>query len=252
MPEGDAIRRTADMLRPRLVGRRVTAAEPRSLERCAGRVVEGVDATGKHLLIRFDGGLILHTHMRMRGSWRVLAPGAPPRPSPRAVRARLDLDDGWAAVCVAAPVVELTSTRAWASPVDHLGPDVLAEPLDLERILARVPGSEAGELGVLLLDQRVSAGIGNMWRCEVLWELRLDPWAPLAEVDAATLRACYLTAHDLMLGALRGTRRRTAVHARGRRPCLRCQRPIAVRAQGEHGRLTYWCPACQRERRIGA
>ena len=252
MPEGDTIRRTADRLRPRLVGRQVVRAEPAALGRLAGRTVEAVEAVGKHLLVRLDGGLILHSHMRMTGSWRMVAADDHRSRSALNVRARLELDDGSTALCVAAPVVELTTTSAWASPVDHLGPDVLAQPLDVERIVARSRGSEATELGILLLDQRVCAGIGNMWRCEVLWELRLDPWTPVAALDARTLRACYTRAHDLMLAGLRGVKRPAAVHGRGRRPCPRCRGPVAVRAQGDHGRLTYWCPACQRERAVPA
>ena len=250
MPEGDTIRRTADRLWPRLVGRRVVRAEPAALVRLEGRTVEAVEAVGKHLLVRLDGGLILHSHMRTTGSWRIV-PTEDRRPrAARNVRARLELDDGSTALCVAAPVVELTTTTAWASPVAHLGPDVLAEPLELDTIVARSRGSEATELGTLLLDQRVCAGIGNMWRCEVLWELRLDPWTPVAALDTATLRACYTRAHDLMLAGLRGVHRPAAVHGRGRRPCPRCRCPVAVRAQGEQGRLTYWCPACQRERAV--
>lgn len=252
MPEGDAIRRTADRLRPRMVGRRVVAAQPRSLERLNGHTVESVEATGKHLLMGFDGDLILHSHMRMSGSWHMARAGERGLRPAQLVRARVELDDGGVAVCYAAAVVELTTTSAWASPVEHLGPDVLAEPLDLDRIVARTRGSEATELGVLLLDQRVCAGIGNMWRCEVMWELRLDPWTPVAALDVPTLRACYRSAHDLMLAGLREQPRQSAVHGRGWRPCPRCRAPIAVRAQGDQGRLTYWCPSCQRERAIPA
>jgi endonuclease-8 len=245
VPEGDAIWRTAARLRPRLVSRMVVRAEPAAFTSLVGRRVEAVDAEGKHLLMRFDGGLLLHSHMRMTGSWQAYVRGQRWRRPARLVRALLEVDDGTVAVCFSAPLVELTSTRAWASPTAHLGPDILAEPLDLDTIVARHRGSEASELGTLLLDQRVCAGIGNMWRCEVLWQLRLDPWTPVGVLDARTLRACYVRAHALMLAGVRGARRPAAVHGRGGRPCNRCGDVIAVRAQGEHGRLTYWCRACQ-------
>jgi endonuclease VIII len=250
MPEGDTIWRTAATLRPRLVGRRVVRAEPAGLASLAGRRVEDVHAEGKHLLIRFEGDLLLHSHMRMSGRWQVFAAGMPLPRSGRPIRALLEVEDGTVAVCFSAPVVELTSTRAWVSPTGHLGPDVLVKPLDIAGIVARGGLSEAAELGVLLLDQRVCAGIGNMWRCETLWELRLDPWTPVGALDRRTVVACYQRAHELMTASIRGARRAAAVHGRGRRPCLRCGRAIAVRAQGEHGRLTYWCPGCQTMRTL--
>lgn len=248
MPEGDTIWRTAAALRPRLAGRRVTRAAPARLARLAGRLVEGVDAQGKHLLIRFEGGLGLHTHMRMTGSWHVYAPGVTWQRPRRQMVAMLEIEGGTQAVCFNAPVVELTRESPDASPTGHLGPDILAATLDLEGILARVPHSDEDQLGMLLLDQRVCAGIGNIYRCETLWALGLDPWTLVTATDGATLRRCYEVARELMRAALPGpgSTRTRAVHGRRRRPCQRCGTAVATRRQGAAGRITYWCPGCQR------
>ena len=250
MPEGDTIWRTAAALRPRLAGRRVTRARPDPLRRLEGTTVTGVDAVGKHLLVRFDNGLSLHTHMRMTGAWHLYQPGEPWRKPARLARAVLEVE-GTVAVLFNAPVVEIRATGR--EGVDHLGPDLLDEGVDLDRVVRRarsLPGDRA--LGELLLDQRVAAGIGNVYRCESLWWLRLDPWARQSDLSDQRLRELYAVARDALRANLGSFERRFpgygrgAVHARGGRPCRRCGTPIAVRAQGEQARLTYWCPACQR------
>ncbi len=247
MPEGDTIWRSAAALRPRLTGRTVVHAEPTGLSRLVGSRVDGVEAQGKHLLMRFAGGLVLHSHMRMTGSWHVYAPGHRWQRPRRQMRALLEVDDGTQAVCFNAPIVELVREGRGPSPTAHLGPDILADDLDIQGILDRVAHSQEEEVGMLLLDQRVGAGIGNIHRCETLWLLRLDPWTPVAALDQPTLRRCYEVARGLMQANLKGVggRRPTAVHGRRGRACRRCGTPIATRHQGATGRLTYWCPTCQ-------
>jgi endonuclease-8 len=141
--------------------------------------------------------------------------------------------------------MELTADPQLA--VAHLGPDILGEPFDLQHVLNRARQSSRPTIGELLLDQRVCAGIGNIYKCESLWLHRVDPWKLPLEIDDDTLRRLYLTARDLMRRNLMTPIRaqRHVVHAHGGRPCPRCGSPIQVKAQGEQARLTYFCPRCQ-------
>ena len=244
MPEGDTIRRTLAALQARLEGKKVLSAWPASLRRLEGRQVQAVEPVGKHLLIRFDGELALHSHMRMTGSWHLYAAGAHWRVPKHRSRAVLAFD-GVEAVCFNAPVIELV--RDPRRPVAHLGPDVLGEDFDLPEVMKRARGAAAATVGELLLDQRVCAGVGNIYKCEALWKRRLDPFTPPGQLGDQALASLYLEARDLMRRSLAGSafRPRHAVHARGGRPCPRCGTRIAVRPQGLPARLTYWCPRCQ-------
>jgi endonuclease-8 len=250
VPEGDTIRRLAEMLHAALAGRVVRSARPDLLRRFAGRTVTGVTATGKHLLIRFDNGLAIHSHMRMRGAWHVYGRGERWRRPSWQARAVLETDDA-AAVCFSAPVIEVV--REEQTKLGHLGPDILGDGWSADDVLARARQRGAAAVGELLLDQRVTAGIGNVYRCEALWERRVNPWTPASGLGDDELKALFETARAAMLANLRGaySRRRFpgygrgAVHGRGGLGCPRCGTRIQVRAQGELARLTYWCPACQ-------
>lgn len=249
MPEGDTIWRTAAALRSRLEGRRVVAARPDSLKRLAGSTVTAVDPVGKHLVIRFDSGLALHSHMRIKGSWHVYGPGERWTRPAWQVKALIETQDA-VAVCFAAPVVELI--RDVGSRVGHLGPDILTDGWTAAVVVSRARWFGAVPIGELMLDQRVTAGIGNVYRCEALWQRGINPWAPTAGLDDAALAALFETAREAMRANLRGGLHRRfpgygrgAVHGRGGRPCPRCGTLIRVRPQGEHARLAYWCPTCQ-------
>jgi len=222
----------------------VADARPAALARLNGRRVEAVEPNGKHLLMRFEGGIALHSHMRMTGSWHLYRPGERWRQPAWRATAVLSFDDG-VAVCFAAPVMELV--RDAHAPIAHLGPDILVDPFDLDGVIGRARRSEAVTLGELLLEQRVCAGIGNIYKCEALWALRLDAWMPPVELDDERLRTLYLTARDLMRRSILTptARQRHSVHGRGGRPCPRCATPIQIRAQGQQARLTYFCPRCQ-------
>lgn len=235
MPEGDTLALTAARLRPALVGKRVVSAFPAGLETLAGRTVASVEAQGKHLLIGFDDGLVLHSHLGMHGRWRLAAPGA-------RGAAVLELE-GLAAVLTGSHTVELRRARE----IDlRLGPDILAPEFDLEEVLRRARVAGAPSLGELLLDQRVCAGIGNIWKCESLWRRRLSPWQPVQQTDDQTLRELYQEARRLMQESVAGKRPLQGVHDRARRHCPRCSTPVqAVRQGGEHWRWTYFCPTCQ-------
>jgi endonuclease-8 len=257
MPEGDTIWRTAAALRARLAGRTVVRASPAGLERVVGLRVDAVEPEGKHLLVRFARGearppLVLHSHMRMTGSWHLYSPSERWRKPAHRARAVLEVDDA-VAVCFNAPVVELRPDDGAATR--HLGPDILAEGFDLDGVVARARACGDRPLGELLLDQRVCAGIGNIYKCNSLWRLRLDPWSGSAALDDGALRRVYATARELMLAGRDHPGldpfRTVGVHGRARRPCPRCETPIRVRPQGEQGRLTYHCPACQLHERGG-
>ena len=217
MPEGDTIWRTAAALRRQLAGKVVVDARPDALGRLKGQRLESVEPNGKHLFMRFDRGIVLHSHMRMTGAWHLYRPGERWRQPERRATAVLWFDDA-VAVCFAAPVVELTADER--EPVQHLGPDILADPFGLDEVIRRVRYSEQRTLGELLLDQRICAGIGNIYKCETLWLHRLDPWMGPRQVDEEALRRLYLTARELMRSSLVTPIRaqRHAVHGRGRRP----------------------------------
>lgn len=151
------------------------------------------------------------------------------------------------AVCFAAPVMELVADPRRA--VAHLGPDILTDSFALDEVIRRARASDAATLAELLLEQRVCAGIGNIYKCEALWARRLNPWSAPGELDDGVLRRLYSTARDMMRRSLKPSlgRQTHAVHARGGRPCPRCATPIRIRSQGELARLTYFCPKCQGE-----
>jgi endonuclease-8 len=244
LPEGDTIWRTAAALRRRVGGKVVLDARPLSIARLKGRRLESVEPNGKHLVMQFEGGLALHSHMRMTGAWHLYRLGERWRQPERRATAVLSFDDV-VAVCFAAPVMELV--RDARQPVAHLGPDILVDPFDIDEVIRRARLSEVPTIGELLLEQRVCAGIGNIYKCESLWALRVNPWMHPAELDDERLRQLYATARDMMRRNLVTplARQRNAVHARGGRSCPRCGTPIRILAQGYQARLTYFCPRCQ-------
>jgi endonuclease-8 len=212
MPEGDTLHRTADGLRPYLVGRPVVSARANGpgpipqVGRLVGSTVVDVDAVGKNLLIRFDNGLELRTHLRMSGSWHRYRPGEPWRRPP--ARARLVLEvPGAVAVCFDAPVVELLETRAEGlhPALASLGPDLLHPSIDTAgddvEILRRLrqPVHADRPIAEALLDQRALAGIGNVYKSEILFIERVDPWARVGDLDDAILGRLVATARRLLV-----------------------------------------------------
>ena len=240
--------RTAVTLQRWLAGRQVTAATGPAAP-MVGHTVEKVEANGKHLLVRFDSGHVLHTHMRMTGSWHVYRGGE--RWQRPAHQARVVLTCGdRVAVCFNAPVVELLVPGAEQNhpSLARLGPDVVDDPPDLDEVRRRArrrPPDLA--LGELLLDQRVVAGIGNIWRCEALFLERRNPWAPQSSLTDDELDALVGTASRIMRESLRPSAGRSPrwVYRRTGRPCRRCGTAIVSRPQGEQARRAYWCPRCQ-------
>jgi endonuclease VIII len=265
MPEGDTILRAARALDRSLAGKRLTSFES-SLPRLAGaplagRRVDAVEARGKNLLVLFDDGSALRTHMRMTGSWHLYRPGEGWKRPQRLARAVLATDDT-VAVCFAAPVVELLSARELArhEGLRRLGPDVLAPRLDADETLRRLRAASGRDfaLGEALLDQSLVAGVGNIYKSETLFLCGLDPFAPLAAFSDAELSGAVARARELMSanlgGGRRGTRRSLEggsywVYRRSGRRCRRCGTAIRMRRQGAAARSTYWCPTCQPARR---
>jgi endonuclease-8 len=244
MPEGDTLHRAAAALSV-LVGERVEveAPHPRAratgvAEQLDGRRLEAVDAVGKNLVLRFEGGAVLRSHLRMSGAWRVGPRGGGPPGTPW-LRLRGAEHE---AILWGGPVLEL-HTRA----LDRLGPDILASPPAIEPMLARMARAEGARyLGETLQDQTVVAGIGNMWMAETLWEARLSPWRRLAEVSEGERRDALETAAALMRTALgAGREHRRQAHGRAGRPCRRCGALIRSFGQGDANRRAYWCPVCQ-------
>lgn len=253
MPEGDTIHRAAAVMRAALGEGPLTRFEAPALGAShprIGEAIERIDARGKHLLIGFGGGLTLHTHLGMEGSWRVVAPDASVRGTPVAVVGTSRAT----AVCRRASVVELLDAAGLRRhpQLATLGPDLCLPSVDLDEVLRRVEllGDRAVPVAVALLDQRLAAGIGNVYRSEVLWACRVDPFLPLRDVPVEDRRALYATASAQLRKNLGPGPRRTvpeglAVYDRGGRPCRRCGTPITSRRVGDQARTTWWCPRCQ-------
>jgi len=243
MPEGDSLHRAARKLQA-LVGERVAvetphprAAAERVAERLDGRRLLGVEAVGKNLLLRFEGGLVLRSHLRMSGRWQIQERGKAVRGTPWLVLAGRERE----AVLWNGPVLELSPRGT-----ERLGPDILAEPPDLASMLANLRREHPSrELGDALLDQRLVAGIGNVWKAESLWRARVSPWLPLGEATEEELERVLREAERLMRASLEGGRPERAVYRKAGRPCPQCGKPIQARGQGDDNRTAYWCPRCQ-------
>jgi len=279
MPEGDSLHRAARRLHA-LVGRRVEveAPHPRAAAlglagRLDGRVLESVEAVGKNLLLAFEGGLVLRSHLRMSGRWQVRRRGSKGQTGlPWLVLRTVEHE----AILWNGPVLELTG-RA----LRRLGPDILGDPPDLERMVENLRNEHPGrEIGDALLDQRLVAGIGNLWRSEALWHAGISPWRRLGDVSDTEFEDVLAEAARLMRASLdggvaepavpavagrlegrglphrtalwtgsraaTGRPRKRAVYRRAGRPCPRCGGRIRSRGQGDDNRTAYWCPGCQR------
>jgi endonuclease-8 len=273
MPEGDTLHLIARRMQP-LVGQALRAvALPRSTQptgHLVGKRLEAVEARGKNLLVTFEGAWVLHTHLRMNGAWRVRAraSGEPARlPAGSVVYLATDTHE---ALCTNAPSVTLARRGSLRlDPLRSLGPDLLADPVDLGALAKRLRGAAEIALGVAVMDQRLVSGIGNVWKSEGLFACGLDPFAPVARFTDEELRALLAhvrsamvanvdgTAHRRALVPARSGRRVTrfepggsrmgpAVYERARQPCRRCSTPIERTMQGT--RSTYACPRCQPRR----
>jgi endonuclease VIII len=257
MPEGDTIRWHANRIAPALVGRapdRVQTHERFSLDRwpekLTDRTVTAVDTHGKHLFIRFDGGLTLHSHLGMVGTWGVYGEGR--RWGRPRRRAWLILGVGGTDVVqFDGSTLELVTdgrTR-FDQRLAALGPDVLADEFDAAAFLKRLRGADHTRgIGDALLDQTIVAGIGNMWKAEACWDAEIDPWRKVGDVsDAEALTLIEVVRPRMRESAVSGPRTITPhVYGLHGRPCSRCGTTIRRHGQGDDNRTTHWCPGCQR------
>lgn len=274
MPEGDTIFRAARAMHRALAGDEVTRFETAyaHLDRVnvdtpvVGRTVTSVEAAGKHHLIFFSGDLVLRTHMRMHGSWHLYRHGERWRRSPRSMRIRMDTAS-WVAVAFAVPVAELVTRQELATTdvVAKLGPDLLGDTFDRDEAVRRLGATAQQPIALSLLDQRVVAGIGNVYKSEVLFLSGLNPYTPTSAVEVTTLERLLELARALLLANVRdGTsaqiqtfrnlrrthrsidpRQNLWVYGRTGKPCRRCGTPIESQKMGVEARATYWCPTCQ-------
>ncbi|MBO0774959.1 MAG: Fpg/Nei family DNA glycosylase [Actinobacteria bacterium] len=258
MPEGDVVWRSARQLHEALAGQVLTHTDfrvPRyATADLTGRRVAEACSRGKHLLIRVEGGVTLHTHLKMDGAWRVRPAGRPVAASHR-IRVIL-ANRAWQAVGYQLGIVELLPTAREDRAVGHLGPDLLGPDWDAAEAARRLRASPDRPVGEALLDQRNLAGIGNLFKAEVLFLRGISPWRPVRDVpdlDALTglARRLLEASKDRAGQVTTGIRQRgeqTWVYGRAGRPCRRCGTRIRSTGQGNAGeeRVTCWCPHCQR------
>jgi endonuclease-8 len=257
MPEGDTIRSAASRIGAALIGHEIEAIEtphPRFgvdhwSQKLAGRQVRAIDVHGKHLMMRFEGGLTIHSHLRMTGAWGVY---------PRGRRWRRGRHRAWLVIRTAdhevvqfdGPVLELmTDGRSrFDQRLARLGPDVLADEFDEATFIRRLrEDDQTRALGDALLDQRNVAGIGNIWKAEGCFSAGIDPWRPLRDVsDDEALAVIGAVRPGMQRSVGDGAPKDIQVYKRQGTPCPRCGTKISARPQGDDNRTTYWCPGCQR------
>lgn len=260
MPEGDTIHRSAAALRTALVGKPVVRFDAPRLDGPKpqlGRVIEHVESHGKHLEIFWDDGLVLHTHMRMTGSWHLYRNDERWRKPDHQMRVAIEVAD-WVAVCFNAPVVEtFREFDMHRHPgFGRLGPDLCTAPVkDLEECARRIYdyADPHAAISEVLLDQHVACGVGNVYRSEILWACDLSPFAEVHWLHPADCVQIIQSAARMLRANLSSAPRVTqpdipgglAVYGRNGQPCARCGDTVQVKRVGEHQRLVYWCPGCQ-------
>jgi endonuclease VIII len=273
VPEGDTIFRAAATLHRALAGKPILRFE--SMYPAVTRVhddhpltathVEKVSSSGKHILIHFANGFVLRTHMRMNGSWHIYRPGERWQRPAREMRLLIANAD-FEAVAFSVPVAEMIKTAALAKhrPIATLGPDLLGDRFDREEAIRRLRAHPDWPVADALLNQRIAAGVGNVYKAEVLFSCRINPFVTVAALSDEQVACLIDTGRQMLLanvssrlppmttytGFRRTTRRddpsaRLWVYGRARRPCRRCGTPIEIRKHGTDARLTYWCPQCQ-------
>jgi endonuclease-8 len=272
MPEGDTIFRAAQTLHRALAGRVVIEFDSvfPALTRVnvdtpiVGLTIESVTARGKHSLMAFSGGLVLRTHMRMNGSWHIYRPGERWRRPPRDMRVLVGTD-AFVAVGFNVPDAELLTARMLDRhrQLQRLGPDLLDPGFDRSEALRRMRERGRDAIADVLLNQQVVAGIGNVFKSEILFMAGVHPFAATDTLPPETLER-MLDIAVTQLGVNVVSRSRTLAPAFGRRttgslhpakglwvygrvgdPCRRCGETVHLSKTGQDARLTYWCPRCQ-------
>lgn len=259
MPEGDVVLRTARRLTQALSGAPLVRAELRwpsvAGADLTGRTVLETASHGKHLLTRLDDARTLHTHLRMDGGWEVRRTRQPPQPWTRHTVRVVLATPSWTCVALSLGMVDLVATSDEASVIGHLGPDLMADDVDLTTAVANLRAQGRRPIGEVLLDQRVAAGIGTIYASESLWARRIGPWRPASEVTdpeallGTAARLMRRSADAPTITATGDTRpgRGTRAYGRAGHGCPRCGTPIREGRIGRPptDRVTYWCPSCQ-------
>ncbi len=257
MPEGDSLRRAEALLAPVLDGqiatdvwfRKIRGYRPR-----AGQRIQRVDAVGKHLLIHFEPVLTLRVHLGMGGSWRVIPPDADPPKSPK-LRIVIRTDLG-TALCFSAPTIDTFVRGTGPSPIDRLGPDLSDDDIDIDLLVSRTRRfAETKTIAEALLDQRVAAGVGNVFKSEIAFLAGVHPFTIVKSLSDTQLDQIWQIAHrQLLSNRDRSSRKttsrtiagRTYAYGRLHGECRRCSSSIEFSPAGEvTDRSTYWCPHCQ-------
>ncbi len=259
MPEGDTLYRTAYTLRLALKERQVTGfRSPLPAFREHGlisRIITDVEARGKNLLIHFDDGRALYSHLQMEGSWHIYKPGVPWQKPERLAKAVIETEE-YIAICFNAPRVELLKPMEIRSHrgLSTLGPDLLKDDFDLDQVLVNLRGYNHAPIGVAVMRQNALAGIGNIYKSETLFLCGTNPFVTVTSLSDRDLKLIVQKARELMKRNLSGKQRTTRnsldrqpfwVYMRHGRPCRKCTTEIRMRRQGLDGRSTYWCPRCQ-------
>ncbi|MBV9820702.1 MAG: Fpg/Nei family DNA glycosylase [Actinobacteria bacterium] len=259
MPEGDTVYRASRKLNAALAGRPVTRFDLRvpalALADLSGNTLTEVVPRGKHILMRFSNGQTLHSHLRMDGGWRIGPAGAPPRGRGFEIRALVGNAE-YLAAGFRVHDLKLLPTENEHEVVGHLGPDLLAADFDRDEALRRFAAQPSRPIGEALLDQRLVAGIGNVYKCELMFLHRLNPFLPVGEVpdieavidDAVRLLRGNVGDNHRSTTGWRQPGQQTYVHGRTRKGCRRCGTPIVNCEQGAdpaEARITYYCPTCQ-------
>ncbi|MFJ7424053.1 Fpg/Nei family DNA glycosylase [Streptomyces uncialis] len=259
MPEGDTVRQAARRLDRALGGQVLTHCDLRvprfATVDLTGRTVLEVVSRGKHLLTRVEGGVTVHSHLRMDGSWKVYGPAERWRGGPtHQIRAVLGTSRS-TAVGYRLPVLDVLRTSDEHQAVGHLGPDLLGPDWDPDQALVNLLALPERPLGEALLDQRNLAGIGNVYKSELCFLLGVTPWTPVGALPADLVAHTPELARRLLVANQDRPNRSTTgredqrlfVYGRAPRPCRRCGTPIrrAEQGDGSRPRPTYWCPTCQ-------
>lgn len=260
MAEGDTVHRTAARVARALEQAPLVRAEapsPRSplrrqrarLASLVGRRLEHAEARGKHLLLRFEGGLALHCHQGMRGRWLISLPGDRTRAFRAGAWIVLATDAAEVAELGGPRLALLTESELANEPrLRALGPDILGDGFDVATGIAalRTRAERGSALGEALLDQTVIAGVGNIYKAEGCFAARVSPWRRLFDLSDDELRRVVLETASLMRVGVETGRQPRDVYRRAGRPCPRCGETVFSRGQGDANRTTYWCPGCQR------
>ena len=259
MPEGDTIFRTAARLRPVLVGRRIEAVRARDPAFPAATLIEravaDVEARGKHLLMHLDDQRTIHTHLGMHGSWHLYQPGEPWSKDRRLAALVLEVPN-CVCICFSPKVLQLLSADQLRrhAQLARLGPDLLGRQVDDAEVLRRFRLHDPTPIGEAVMNQSIVAGIGNVYKSEILFLTQTNPLIPVGRLSDEQILKIAQTARQWMAKNLAGYPRRTRsaldgqrlwVYGRNGKPCFECGQLIAVRRQGDLGRTTYWCPQCQ-------